>query len=84
MARTRVVYACDIGSTRGSQPNFAWVRLELMRSYNRISAYSSMPGLIDALGQDMRRGYDIALGFEVPRFIPIPRDASELSKETYR
>jgi len=76
----RVVYACDVGSTRGSAPRFSWVRLEPTRLNGRISAYSSLPALIDSIGQDMEKGHNIALGFEAPLFIPVPRDVSDLSR----
>ena len=80
MTRGRVVYACDIGSTRGSKPNFAWVRLNPTKTYSRIQSHSSIEELIDSLEQDVHAACDVALGFEAPLFIPIPNNASDLSK----
>lgn len=80
VAGKRAVYACDIGSTRGSKPTFAWVRLDPASTVSQISAYSSIEGLLNRLAQDIHAQCDIALGFEAPLFIPVPQNASDLSR----
>lgn len=80
MARRRAVYACDVGSTRSSKPTFAWVRLDSTKIQNRITAYSSIEKLLEKLRQDVHESRDIALGFEAPLFIPVPSNASDLSR----
>lgn len=80
MTRRRAVYACDIGSTRGKEPSFAWVRLDPTVTNNPITAYTDIEKLIERIRQDADAEHDIALGFEAPLFIPIPHQAANLSK----
>lgn len=78
----RVVYACDVGSTRtdgrrrgGS--GFGWARAE---SPDRVEGGTSIDDLVACIREDMRAGRSIALGFEAPQFIPIPESSGELCR----
>ena len=74
---TNIVYACDIGST--IQGRFAWKRTGPPVAV-RDGEESSIEELVDRLKQDLKEGCSIALGFEAPLFIPIPKVASQLSR----
>ena len=75
----RVIYACDVGSTRPNTDAFAWVRC--LPGTNAIPAgSSSIEGLVQNITSDARAGRSIALGFESPLFIPEPMEAENLSR----
>jgi hypothetical protein len=75
----RVIYACDVGSTRPNTNAFAWVRC--LPDPNAIPAgSSSIEGLVQNIINDARAGRSIALGFESPLFIPEPLEAENLSR----
>jgi hypothetical protein len=76
----RVIYACDVGSTLAG--NFGWVRVEPKRSEPETvpAGCSDIRTLVAKIAEDLRCGYSIALGFEAPLFIPVPRSADDLSK----
>jgi len=80
----RVVYACDIGSTRpqgrNGRPAFAWARLLPNEGSKLVQGSSGIQYLVDRLELDIERGYSVALGFEAPLFIPVPQDSKDLSK----
>ena len=75
----RVVYECDVGSTRGRQPRFAWARVE-PEPPSEVVGSSDIRALAANLEVDLGRGYSIALGFEAPLFIPVPMCANDLSR----
>jgi len=77
----RVIYACDVGSTRprgDAPPNFAWARVE-PETDSKVIGSSDIRTLATALERDLRRGYSVALGIEAPLFIPVPLNADDLS-----
>ncbi len=80
----RVIYTCDIGSTRHSKkkgaPAFAWARLLPNEGIKLVQGSSDIQLLIRRLELDIKEGYNVALGFEAPLFIPIPEDSKDLSK----
>jgi hypothetical protein len=82
MGQNRIIYACDIGTTRCSTkthlPSFAWARLNPENGTIQVSSY--IEKLIQQLEADIRQGCSIALGFEAPLFIPVPEDWKDLSK----
>ena len=82
MGQNRLIYACDIGTTRCSTktrlPSFAWARLNPENGTIQVSSY--IERLIQQLEADIRQGCSIALGFEAPLFIPVPEDWKDLSK----
>jgi hypothetical protein len=78
----RVVYACDVGSTRTDgrlrpQPSFGWARADRA---DDITGGRSISCLVKAVAQDLSLGRSVALGFEAPLFIPIPRGAENLCR----
>ena len=78
----RVVYACDVGSTRTDrrrrgQSGFGWARAV---TPERVEGGTSIDDLAVRIGEDMRAGCSIALGFEAPVFIPVPESSSDLCR----
>lgn len=73
----RAIYAVDVGKT-SEPPNFAWARVEPDEGSQAVC--SSVRDLVSWLEHDLERGLDVALGFEAPLSIPVPEDASELSR----
>jgi len=78
LERQRVIYACDIGSTR--RQAFAWARLLPNKGSQSIQGSSDIQQLVKRLELDIEQGYSVALGFEAPLFIPIPESSKDLSK----
>jgi len=81
MELKRIIYACDIGTTRytsKSEPSFAWARLNPEDGV--IEASSHIDKLVEYMKLDIGQGISIALGFEAPLFIPVPKDWKNLSK----
>jgi len=74
----RAVYAVDVGKTQ-RPANFAWVRVEPEDATKLVGSHD-IRTLASRLKQDLKHGYDIALGFEAPLFIPVPEDADNLSR----
>lgn len=74
---SRVIYACDIGSV--IRKKFAWARLIPNRNEN-LQVSQNINELIECLISDARKGYNIALGFESPLFLPIPYRSDDLSR----
>ena len=74
----RIVYACDVGSTKPKTNNFAWVREDLASKLNPIGS-QKIEELVDCLRQDIKGNASIALGFESPLFMPVPTDYEQLS-----
>jgi len=80
----RVIYACDVGSTRHQEkkqgPAFAWARLSPNEGIKSVQGSSDIQQLVRRLELDIEEGHSVALGFESPLFIPIPEDSKHLSK----
>lgn len=74
---SRRIYAVDTGSTLKSQA-FAWARTNPEPS--EVIGSNSIQHLVEGLSIDLRQGISVALGFEAPLFLPIPADASNLSR----
>lgn len=72
----RVIYACDVGSIPSG--TFAWARVASGGGNPIASAH--IDDLVMRLRQDMRTGVSIALGFESPLFMPIPKDSADLCR----
>jgi len=78
----RVIYACDIGSTRakpGKLPKFAWAKVEPETNPDMVGS-SDIRALAAEIEKDLGRGYSVALGFEAPLFLPVPESADDLSR----
>ncbi len=80
----RVIYTCDVGSTRyqkkGRSPAFAWARLLPNKGIKSIQGSSDIEQLVRRLELDIKEGRSVALGFETPLFIPVPESSRDLSK----
>ena len=72
----RIVYACDIGSTR--KKKFAWARVDLAGRF-RPQLDNKIDTLVEHLTKDLADGSSVALGFEAPLFMPIPPKSNDLS-----
>jgi hypothetical protein len=78
----RAIYACDVGSTRvqsDGRPSFAWARVDPDDSGLRVVGSRQIRELTGCVGEDLRSGASVALGFEAPLFVPVPDDARRLS-----
>ena len=82
MGQKRIIYACDVGSTRccakTGLPSFAWARVNPEDGAIQVSSY--IDKLVQHLESDIQQGCSIALGFEAPLFIPVPEDWKDLSR----
>lgn len=82
MGENRLVYACDLGTTqcvpKTSLPSFAWARVNPENGTIQVSSY--IHKLVQQIESDIEQRRSIALGFEAPLFIPVPRDWKRLSK----
>src|SRR3989304_4664488 len=82
MGQKRIIYACDVGSTRHSAktglPSFAWARVNPEDGVIQVSAY--IDKLVKQLESDTQQGCSISLGFEAPLFIPVPEDWKALGE----
>lgn len=76
---TRVIYACDVGSTRTNPSKFAWSRVEPKINFEVVGS-PNICALAAEIGKDLERGYSVALGFEAPLFLPVPESADNLSR----
>jgi len=74
----RIVYACDIGSTKPKTNSFGWVRSDLTSNFAPVGS-NIIDDLLYQIKIDLNDGASIALGFEAPQFMPVPKDSSELS-----
>jgi len=78
----RIVYACDIGSTRhpkATPPKFAWVRVDPEDTSNAVGSHS-IDALVRHAARDLSAGFSVAIGFEAPLFIPVPLQSEQLSR----
>jgi hypothetical protein len=73
-----IIYACDIGSTLSKQPGFAWVRM-VAGSNEPPAGNQNIDHLAERLRHDLAEGAAVALGFEAPLFIPVPKPDSSAS-----
>lgn len=84
----RVIYACDVGTTRPARKGrqnrilgaaFAWARL-IPEDPTVVRVSQDIERLVIEVGNDMQAGKSVALGFEAPLFIPVPNSAENLSR----
>ena len=76
----KIVYACDVGSTKPKRCKFGWVRMDLGSKNSMPEGSKSIDGLILRLEKDLLEGTSIALGFEAPLYMPVPIQSESLSK----
>lgn len=70
-----VVYCADIGSVK--KGNFAWARGR--RDAGVTSEGREITRLASGVAEDLSHGSPVALGFECPLFVPLPRDPTRLT-----
>lgn len=74
-----VIYAADIGSIKGG--NFGWARLDPKQGSTQVERNdgTEIAELVDAVAHDLHVGErGVALGFECPLFVPVPKDPRRL------
>src|SRR6266540_1033323 len=70
-----VVYCADIGSVPNGR--FGWARSEPDETtIERHRGGTEIIDLADGVGEDLAAGQPVALGFECPLFVPVPRASS--------
>ena len=70
-----VVYAADVGSV--SKKNFGWAR---RGPTGRLTDGTDISKMAKSICGDLKKGHRIALGFECPLFVPVPKDPADLLK----
>lgn len=71
------VYCADVGSIK--QGNFGWARAEWPAcELERHRGGTEIVELVDAVAEDLDAGIPVALGFECPLFVPVPKDPFRL------
>jgi len=82
--KNNIVYTVDVGTTlctKTKPPRFAWAKMQSDQPTPKQPITSTnIEALLDHLTSDLSLGWRVALGFESPMSIPIPRDSSELSR----
>ena len=77
----RVIYACDVGSTKVNKKtkanSFGWARLS--EDSHRPTGGKAIDKCLESMKADVKAGYRLALGMECPLFLPIPEYSDGLS-----
>jgi hypothetical protein len=72
-----VIYCADIGSIPDRR--FGWARSEAEEDeIERHRGGTEIVELLDALSDDLAAGHGVALGFECPLFVPVPKQPLRL------
>lgn len=74
---SRRIYAVDVGSTLNGTA-FAWAATH--PDSEEVWGSRSIEPLVENMATDLRQGISVALGLEAPLFLPIPKNACDLSK----
>lgn len=72
------MFCADIGSV--ARERFAWARRIPDSGAEGVDSPRSIESLARAVAHHLGRGQPVALGFEMPLFVPVPADASRLGK----
>jgi len=72
------VFCADIGSI--AQESFAWARRIPGSGEEEVHEPGSIESLARAVVFQLERGRPVALGFEMPLFVPVPVESSRLGK----
>ena len=67
-----IVWAVDIGSVK--RKHFAWCRVNQDERDLDIKDGDDISDLAQGLADDLSSGHKVAIGFECPLFIPVPKD----------
>jgi uracil-DNA glycosylase len=74
-----IVYCADIGSVPNGR--FGWARADTASAaIERHRGGTEIVDLVESISEDLRGGMRVALGFECPLFVPVPRNPLELGK----
>jgi hypothetical protein len=77
----RVVYACDVGSTKVNEKTnenrFGWARLP--EDQDQPQGGKAIDKCLESLAADVKSGHHLALGMECPLFLPMPESSEDLS-----
>lgn len=78
----RVIYACDVGTTRSGRngPAFAWAKILPQEHPIRVRVSQDIEHLVTDIATEIQEGKSVALGFEAPLFIPIPTNVENLCR----
>lgn len=72
------VFCVDVGSI--ARGNFAWARRHPGKGEVEVHDPASIESLLTALESHLTGSHPVALGFEMPMFLPVPRDPTRLGK----
>jgi hypothetical protein len=72
------VFCADIGSV--AQGNFAWARRLPAEREEELHQPGSIDALARSVCRQIERGRPVALGLEMPLFVPVPTDSQALGK----
>lgn len=72
------VFCADIGSI--AQESFAWARRIPGSDEEEVHEPGSIESLARAVVFQLEQGHPVALGFEMPLFVPVPAESSRLGK----
>ena len=72
------VFCADIGSI--ARGKFAWARRIPADAEEELHEPSSIHSLGEAVASELKRERPVALGFEMPLFVPVPADPEQLGK----
>ncbi len=72
------VFCADVGSL--ARDNFGWARRIAAETDVVAHAPSSIESFADAAAAELRQGRPVALGFEMPLFVPVPEPIAELGR----
>lgn len=72
------VFCADVGSI--ARGNLAWARRHPAGADEEVHEAASIDHLARAVLYQLERGRPVALGFEMPLFIPVPEASSDLGK----
>jgi hypothetical protein len=72
-----IIWAVDIGSVR--RKRFAWCRIGWEEEDSAVKDGDNILDLAQGLADDLSAGRRVALGFECPLFVPVPKDPMYLT-----
>ena len=77
----RVIYACDVGTTRPGPdgPAFAWAKIS-PEEPTLVRVSQNIERLVADITSEIQKGKSVAVGLEAPLFIPVPSSAMNLSR----
>ena len=80
MAHARMIYAVDVGSTLPGRDGIAFAWAKVPQEGGQPVANTDPTELASSAAADLCAGHSVALGFEAPLFIPVPKNVRRLSR----